>query len=239
VPSLDVHQPRATTVIPLAIEMNSVSPNIIPGVDSGPTKYGSQGERIMNTSQNQIRNSRVPSEMLCRAFFALVLGLGLALWSLASFARVPSAISVAISRKAAPAFGLQNANGEPVRLSDYKGRVVLLNFWATWCHGCKTEIPWFIDFQMEYKTRGLAVIGVSMDVEGWKTVKPFIRMKKMNYPVVIGNDDLAKQYGLGSMPMTLLIDRNGKIADSHSGVVDKIATEKEIRMLLREGTDAH
>lgn len=193
----------------------------------------------MNTPQEQIRISRVSSEMLRRAFLALVLGLELALWSLASFAGVPSALSVAISRKAAPVFALKNANGEPVRLSDYKGRVVLLNFWATWCHGCKTEIPWFIDFQKKYKSRGLAVIGVSMDEDGWKSVKPFVRMKKMNYTVLIGNDDLAKQYGLGSMPMTLLIDRNGNVAVSQSGVVDKIATEKEIRVLLREGTYAH
>jgi cytochrome c biogenesis protein CcmG/thiol:disulfide interchange protein DsbE len=119
-------------------------------------------------------------------------------------------------------------------LSNYKGKVVLLNFWATWCHGCKLEIPWFMEFQKEYKRRGLAVIGVSMDEDGWKSVKPYIREKQLNYRVVIGNADLAKQYGLESMPMTLLIDRHGKIAASHAGVVDREAFASEIRALLAE-----
>ena len=154
-------------------------------------------------------------------------------------ASVPSANTVASPRKVAPSFALANSKGEIVRLSDYKTRVVLLNFWATWCHGCKTEIPWFIEFQRKYKDSGLTVIGVSMDADGWKSVRPFVRLKRMNYPVVIRNDALAKLYGLGPMPMTLLIDRDSKIADSHSGAVDRSATEKEIRMLLLAGTKAH
>jgi peroxiredoxin len=142
--------------------------------------------------------------------------------------------AAAESRKAAPGFTLPDSKGAPVSLSKYKGKVVLLNFWATWCHGCKLEIPWFMDFQKEYKRRGLAVIGVSMDEDGWKSVKPYIREKQLNYRVVIGNADLAKQYGLESMPMTLLIDRHGKIAASHAGVVDREAFASEIRALLAE-----
>jgi cytochrome c biogenesis protein CcmG/thiol:disulfide interchange protein DsbE len=91
-----------------------------------------------------------------------------------------------------------------------------------------------MEFQNKYKARGLAVIGVSMDDDGWKSVRPFLQENKLNYPVVIGTQDLGKLYGVDSMPVTLLIDRDGKIADSHSGMVDKNNFEHEIRTLLRE-----
>src|ERR1700733_10244779 len=152
---------------------------------------------------------------------------------LASLSRVPAAITEAKLRRAAPGFTLNDSTGAPVKLSDYKGKVVLLDFWATWCHGCKLEIPWFMEFESRFKDSGLAVIGVSLDDDGWKSVKPYLEQRKMNYPVVIGNEGLAKQYGLTSMPMTVLIDREGKIAASHTGVVDKAACEDEIRKLLR------
>jgi peroxiredoxin len=150
-------------------------------------------------------------------------------------ARVPAAHTATRVRKAAPDFALDGSNGTPVRLSDYKGKVVLLNFWATWCHGCQLEIPWFVEFQDKYQDSGLAVIGVSMDGDGWKSVKPYLEQKKLNYPVVIGNEDLGKQFGLAGMPMTLLIDRDGKIAHSYPGVVAKAACESEIRKLLHDG----
>src|SRR5258707_420413 len=100
----------------------------------------------------------------------------------------PAEIKTTAARKAAPAFSLNDEKGTPVSLSDLKGKVVLLNFWATWCHGCKEEIPWYMEFADKYKTKGLAVIGVSMDDEGWKVVTPFIREKKLNYTIVIGNE---------------------------------------------------
>ena len=117
------------------------------------------------------------------------------------------------TRKTVPDFALTDQNGGTLRLSNYRGRVVLLDFWATWCHGCKTEIPWYMEFEDKYKQHGLAVIGVSMDADGWKSVKPFIAEKKMNYDVVIGSDALGQKFGLNNMPLTLLIDRNGKIVD--------------------------
>jgi peroxiredoxin len=133
----------------------------------------------------------------------------------------------------APNFTLSDSKGKPVNLSGYHGKVVLLDFWATWCHGCKLEIPWFMEFEKKYKHQGLTVVGVSMDEDGWKSVKPFVKEKKMNYPVVVGNDDLAKQYGLGSMPMTVLIGRDGKIAAKYDGVVDRDICEGQIRTLLQ------
>jgi len=141
-------------------------------------------------------------------------------------------VLTAADRAPAPDFSLPGENGSPVKLSRYQGKVVLLDFWATWCHGCKTEIPWYMKFSQAYKKDGLVVIGVSMDDDGWKVVKPFIKEKGMTYPVVIGNEDLGKRYGLDEMPLTLLIDRHGNIASRHSGVVDKDAFEGELRSLL-------
>ena len=137
-------------------------------------------------------------------------------------------------RKVAADFTLLDASGTSVRLSDFKGKVVLLNFWATWCGGCQVEIPWFIEFEKEYQGNGFAVIGVSMDNDGWKSVKPYIREKKINYSIGIGNRGLGSLYGLDSMPMTLLIDRSGRIASTHIGLVAKTDYRSEIETLLTE-----
>jgi len=132
-----------------------------------------------------------------------------------------------------PDFTLPDAKGAKIHLSAYKGKVVLLNFWATWCHGCKIEIPWFMEFAAKYKNRGLVVLGVALDDEGWKPVRPYLAEKKINYPVVVGSPALANQYGVEPMPMTYLIDRRGKVAATHIGMVDKENTEKEILQMLR------
>lgn len=137
-------------------------------------------------------------------------------------------------RTLAPDFTLEDSNGGDVKLSDLKGKVVLVNFWATWCGGCQVEIPWFIEFQKKYVSRGLVVVGISMDDDGWKSVKPWLVEKKLNYPIVIGSDALGKQFGLDAMPLTALVDRDGRIADVHSGLVNKSATDQKIRSLLGE-----
>ena len=134
-------------------------------------------------------------------------------------------------RKAAPDFVLKDAAGATVRLSDYKGKVVLLNFWATWCEPCKTEIPWFIEFENHYKNSGFAVIGVSTD-KGWDVVRSYLRDRKIDYRLVVGDRKLGKRYGIDALPTTLLIDRRGKIAESHEGLAPKSTYEDEIRYLL-------
>jgi cytochrome c biogenesis protein CcmG/thiol:disulfide interchange protein DsbE len=124
----------------------------------------------------------------------------------------PTALLPASQRKPAPEFALRDNSGKTVSLKDYRGKVVLLDFWATWCHGCKLEIPWFADLSHKYKDKDVAVIGVSLDDEGWKVVTPFIKTTQIPYQIVLGNDNVAKTYGIANMPDTFLIDREGHIA---------------------------
>jgi len=133
-----------------------------------------------------------------------------------------------VARKPVPAFSMTDIKGTPVKLS--------LNFWATWCTGCKLVIPWFVEFEKKYGPKGLAVIGVALDDEGWQAVKPYVATHPIGYRLAIAPFDvLEKPLGLDpSLPATLLIDRNGNIADTHAGVVEKDAFEKKIQGLLAE-----
>ena len=118
-------------------------------------------------------------------------------------------------------------------MSDYKGKVVLLNFWATWCGPCKIEIPWFMDFEQNYKDKNFAVLGVSLDEDGWDAVKPYIAQKKINYRVVIGTEQVAQLYGeVDSLPTTFMIDREGRVAAVHVGLVSKSDYIHDIVQLL-------
>ncbi len=139
----------------------------------------------------------------------------------------------ASDRKPAPEFSLKDADGRTVKLSDYRGKVVLLNFWATWCGPCKFEIPWFKEFEQKNKDRGLAVLGVAMDEEGWDVVKPFLSSLQVNYRILLGNEQVSQLYGgVESLPTTFLIDREGRIASVHVGLVSKSDYEHEIEQLL-------
>jgi cytochrome c biogenesis protein CcmG/thiol:disulfide interchange protein DsbE len=140
------------------------------------------------------------------------------------------------SGRIAPDFVLMDAAGKPVQLSSFRGKVVLLNFWATWCPPCKAEIPWFIEFQRTFGDRGLVVLGISLDDDGWKSVAPFAVEKKINYPVMLGNADVARLYGgVKSLPMTLIVDRFGNIVATYTGlIVGKHEYEAEIRGALGE-----
>ncbi len=162
--------------------------------------------------------------------------ISIALVSLLGSAAMRADIADARSRQAAPNFSLPDATGAVVKLSDYRGKVVLLDFWATWCAGCKVEIPWFMEFQKKYERRGLASVGVAMDEEGWALVKPYLAEHPISYPVVLGDLDLLqKSFGLApALPVTLLIDRKGHVAQAHAGLVDKRAFEKDIQRLLQE-----
>ena len=133
----------------------------------------------------------------------------------------------------APDFRVRTIDGKFVALSDYKGTVVLVNFWATWCTPCQTEMPRFIAFQKTYGAKGFQVVGISMD-DSAEPVRAFSKKLNTNYPIAMGNAKLAESYGgvLG-LPITFLIDRQGKIAKRYEGVVDLDSMEKDIQGLLQ------
>jgi peroxiredoxin len=136
--------------------------------------------------------------------------------------------------KFAPDFALEDSSGRVVRLSDYRGKVVLVDFWATWCGGCTTEVPWYIQFEKRYGKQGFAAIGISMDA-GWKELRPFAAKEGMNYPVVIGSMNLLNRYGdNGAMPATFLVGPDGKIAACKVGIVNREEFEAKIRAMLSQ-----
>lgn len=137
--------------------------------------------------------------------------------------------------KAAPAFELKDLDGKTVKLSDFKGKVVLLNFWATWCPPCREEIPDLIALQNKYRDKGLVVLGVSLDQKGPAPVKSFVGRMKINYPVVIGDEKTAMNYGgIQAIPTTFYIDRNGKIAGMQEGGADGKTFEQALQPLLEK-----
>ena len=159
--------------------------------------------------------------------------LGCAAFTGCSNSNVRAAVKPEKERKLAPDFSLKDSSGKTVKLSEYRGKVVLLNFWATWCGPCKIEIPWFIDFQQQYKDRDLVVLGISMDEDGWTSVKPYVEQKKINYRVAIGTEELSTLYGgVDALPTTFMIDRAGRIASTHLGLVSKSEYQTEIQDLL-------
>jgi cytochrome c biogenesis protein CcmG/thiol:disulfide interchange protein DsbE len=138
-------------------------------------------------------------------------------------------------RKPAAAFALQEVTGKTIQLADFHGKVVLLDFWATWCTGCKMEIPWFETFQSAYGRKGFAVVGVSLDEDGWKVLKPFLEEHKIPYTMLLGDHPMAKRYGIGNLPDTFLIDRQGRVAAAYKeSLVDKDNVEANIKTLLSE-----
>jgi len=136
-------------------------------------------------------------------------------------------------RKPAPEFMLRDANGKAVSLKKYRGHVVLLDFWATWCHGCKEQIPWFTEFQKTYGPKGLAVVGISVDEGGLGVLRPFLLENHIPYRMLLGSEATLKTFGLDMLPDTFLIDKKGRIAAAYTGgVVNREDMEANIRPVL-------
>ena len=137
------------------------------------------------------------------------------------------------ARTSAPDWQLNDLNGKTVKFSDFRGKVVILDFWATWCIPCRIEIPHFAELQKQYGDKGLNVIGVSLDEQGPEIVKKFVKRLGVNYPIVIGKEKVVEAYGrIDALPTTFVIDRQGRIVSRHIGYDDKAAFEKEIQSLL-------
>src|SRR6202167_940456 len=114
----------------------------------------------------------------------------------------------------APDFTLQSLDGKTVRLSDFRGKPVLLNFWATWCEPCKIEMPWFVEMQKQHAAEGLQIVGVAMDDSAEKDIADFAHQMGVNDPVLIGKEDVGSAYGgIPFLPATFYIDRDGKVVD--------------------------
>ena len=141
--------------------------------------------------------------------------------------------TAATANQAAPDFTLPQLNGQDLRLSSYRGKVVLLDFWASWCEPCRVETPHLIELQQKYGDRGLQIIGISMD-DSPEPARAFDQQFHMNYPVVMGNAATGELYGgvLG-LPIAFLVNRDGRIYAKHIGATDPAVFEKEINSLLR------
>ncbi|MGB6677947.1 MAG: TlpA disulfide reductase family protein [Terriglobales bacterium] len=139
----------------------------------------------------------------------------------------------------APDFTLQSLDGKTVRLSDFRGKPVVLNFWATWCGPCKIEMPWFVDLQKQYGPAGLQFLGVAMDDASTKDIAEFTESMKVNYPILIGKDTVGDAYGgVQFLPETFFIDRDGKVVDKVFGLKGRGEIEDAIKKILGAGAVA-
>jgi len=137
----------------------------------------------------------------------------------------------------APDFTLQSLDGKTVRLSDYRGKGVLLNFWATWCGPCKIEMPWFVELQKQYGPEGLQILGVAMDDASPGEIAAFAKEMGVNYPVLIGKEAVADAYGgVEGLPYTFYIDRNGKLVDKIIGLRSRSEIEDDVKAILASGS---
>ena len=135
--------------------------------------------------------------------------------------------------KPAPAFSLDDLQGKKVTLADYKGKAVLLNFWATWCGPCKIEMPWFVELQNQYGPQGLVIVGIAMDDSGKESISSFAREMKVNYPILQGKEAVGEAYGgVIGLPTSFFVDRSGKIVAHVEGLADRSQIEDDIRLAL-------
>lgn len=136
--------------------------------------------------------------------------------------------------KQAPDFTLQDLDGRPVKLSDYRGKAVLLNFWATFCGPCQVEMPWLVELQKQYGPQGLQIVGVALDDSGKDTIEKYTKKMGVNYTILQGQDSVGDAYGAVGLPATFYIDRNGKIVDSALGLVSRGEIEDNIKKALAD-----
>ena len=133
----------------------------------------------------------------------------------------------------APDFSLFTLDGQKVKLSDYHGKAVLLNFWATWCPPCKVEMPWFVDLQKQYGKDGLVILGVAMDDSEPASIAKFAQELGVNYTVLLGTDKVSDDYGdVQYLPTTFFIGRNGAVVDKLTGLLDRKDIEDDVKKAL-------
>jgi cytochrome c biogenesis protein CcmG/thiol:disulfide interchange protein DsbE len=174
-------------------------------------------------------------------FFALLTFALIAVFSGCTI-KTPSAPASGAALQDEPSITFNDLQGNHVTLASMKGKVVLVNFWATWCEPCRGEIPILIGMQTQYGAKGFTTLGVAMDEEGKKVVDPYVHTTQfnvagqpslMNYPIVLGSDDIATQFGgLLGMPTSYLINRDGKIAKKYVGALNEAQIKKDVETQL-------
>jgi peroxiredoxin len=140
--------------------------------------------------------------------------------------------------KSAPEFTLRNVEGKKVSLSDYKGKAVLINFWATWCAPCKIEMPWLVALRNEYAPQGFEILGVNADDPGTPRAKlvKFGQEQHLDYPLLVGEDSMSRKYGgVEFLPTSFFVGRNGKVVAETAGLVSKDEVETSIKKALAAG----
>ena len=141
----------------------------------------------------------------------------------------------ASEKKTAPDFTLTDLNGKNVSLTEFRGKIVILDFWATWCPPCILEIPHFIELQDKYRDMGFAMVGISLDQAGIEVVKTFAQKYKINYPILMNDGQVHIAYGgISSIPTTFVIDPAGNIRKKYIGYIEKTVFEEDIKTLLAE-----
>ena len=146
---------------------------------------------------------------------------------------VPAAVLA--QETTAPQLTLKDLDGRIVRLSDYRGKVVLINFWATWCPPCRVEMPELIRLQREHGKEGLQIIGITYPPEQRARVKRFVRSVKVNYPIVLGTHEIRARFSSDeTLPLTVVINRDGKVSEIISGILLREEFDEKIKPLLKK-----
>lgn len=141
--------------------------------------------------------------------------------------------------KTAPGFTLTSLDGKKVSLSDYKGRAVLLNFWATWCAPCKIEMPWFEQFRQQYKDQGFEILGVAEDDAGKDEIEKSVKKIGVTYPILLADGKVAPKYGgVDYLPMSFFIDKNGVVVEETAGLASKDEIEANIKKAIASNLTA-
>ncbi|HXE13091.1 MAG TPA: TlpA disulfide reductase family protein [Bryobacteraceae bacterium] len=156
---------------------------------------------------------------------------------------IQTALKSPSARTEASPFRLMDASGRTEQLTDYRGKVVLLNFWATDCGGCRLEIPWLVEIDQAFQKKSVSVVGISMDIlyedlknarEAWARVKPFVASHHIIYPILMGDNEVTKGYDIQALPVSYLLDNRGRVAATYVGLIDKENVKANINTLLAE-----